>query len=160
MNGSVFDPELPVKEILARFPDVRSVLAAYGVDTCCGGEHSLRQACAERSVTLAEVVEDLESAHRVAEAQNLVPPTMSVREARSRFPATIPVLARYGLGDCGGEEGPDEPLAWFATVHRLPLEEFLRDIREAAINDAAAAPVTPAPSGATTIRQMPGIPSS
>ncbi len=148
MNSSVFDPELPVKEILARFPDVGSVLAAYGVDTCCGGEHSLRQACAERSVTLAEVVEDLESAHRVAEAQSLVPPTMSVREARRRFPATIPVLARYGLGDCGGEEGPDEPLAWFATVHRLPLEEFLRDIREAAITDAAAAPAPSRPAAA------------
>ncbi len=65
---------------------------------------------------------------------------MSVREARRRFPATIPVFTRYGLGDCGGEEGPDEPLAWFATVHRLPLEEFLRDIREAAIADASAAP--------------------
>ncbi|HLN57222.1 MAG TPA: hypothetical protein VK416_01605, partial [Thermoanaerobaculia bacterium] len=103
MNSSVFDPELPVKEILARFPDVRSVLAAYGVDIGRGGEHSLRQACAEKSVPLAEVVEDLESAHRVAEAQSLVPPTMSVREVRGRFPATIPVLARYGLGDCGGE---------------------------------------------------------
>jgi hypothetical protein len=93
-------------------------------------------------------VEDLESAHRVAEAQSLVPPTMSVREARRRFPATIPVLARYGLGDCGGEEGPDEPLAWFATVHRLPLEEFLRDIREAAISDAAAAPAPSRPAAA------------
>jgi hypothetical protein len=92
MNGPVFDPKLPVKEILA---------------------------------------------------QNLVPPTMSVREARRRFPATIPVFTRYGLGDCGGEEGPDEPLAWFATVHRLPLEEFLRDVREAAIADASAAPAPP-----------------
>ena len=148
MNSSVFDPELPVKEILARFPDVRSVLAAYGVETGPGGEHSLRQACSERSVALAEVVNDLESAHRVAEAQSLVPPTMSVREARRRFPATIPVLARYGLGDCGGEDGPDEPLAWFATVHRLPLEEFLRDIREAAVTDAAAAPAPSRPAAA------------
>ncbi len=143
MNSPVFDPKWPVKDILARFPDVRSVLAAHGVDTCCGGEHPLEQACAARSVPLAEVLFDLESAHRVAEAQNLLPPTMSVREARRRFPATIPVLTRYGLGDCGGEEGPDEPLAWFATVHRLPLEEFLSDLREAAIADAAAAPAPP-----------------
>jgi len=135
-----------VKEILARFPDVRSVLAAYGIDTCCGGEHPLEQACAAKSVPVAEVLRDLESAHRVAEAQNLVPPTMSVREARRRFPATIPVFTRYGLGNCGGDEGPEEPLAWFATVHRLPLEDFLRDVREAAIADAAAA--LPAPRAA------------
>jgi Domain of Unknown function (DUF542). len=138
-SQAVFDPKLPVKQILARFPDVRSVLAAYGIDTCCGGEHPLEQACAAKSVPVAEVLRDLESAHRVAEAQNLVPPTMSVREARRRFPATIPVFTRYGLGDCGGDEGPEEPLAWFATVHRLPLEDFLRDVREAAISDAAAA---------------------
>lgn len=138
-SQAVFDPKLPVKQILARFPDVRSVLAAYGIDTCCGGEHPLEQACAAKSVPVAEVLRDLESAHRVAEAQNLVPPTMSVREARRRFPATIPVFTRYGLGDCGGDEGPEEPLAWFATVHRLPLEDFLRDVREAAIADTAAA---------------------
>jgi uncharacterized protein involved in response to NO len=145
-SQAVFDPKLPVKQILARFPDVRSVLAAYGIDTCCGGEHPLEQACAAKSVPVAEVLRDLESAHRVAEAQNLVPPTMSVREARRRFPATIPVFTRYGLGDCGGDEGPEEPLAWFATVHRLPLEDFLRDVREAAISDAAAA--LPAPRAA------------
>ena len=57
-----------------------------------------------------------------------------------RFPATRPVLERYGLGDCGGPDGPDEPLAWFATVHRLPLDEFLRDVRAAAVTDIAAAP--------------------
>jgi uncharacterized protein involved in response to NO len=140
---AVFDPKLPVNQILARFPDVRSVLAAYGIDTCCGGEHPLEQACAAKSVPVSEVLRDLESAHRVAEAQNLVAPTMSVREARRRFPATIPVFTRYGLGDCGGDEGPEEPLAWFATVHRLPLEDFLRDVRAAAIADAAAAPAAP-----------------
>lgn len=137
-SQAVFDPKLPVNQILARFPDVRSVLAAYGIDTRCG-EHPLEQACAAKSVPVADVLRDLESAHRVAEAQNLIPPTMSVRQVRKRFPATIPVFTRYGLGDCGGDEGPEEPLAWFATVHRLPLEDFLRDVREAAITDAAAA---------------------
>jgi uncharacterized protein involved in response to NO len=148
MSSPIFDPALPVKEILTRFPHVRSALAARGIDTCCGGEHTLARACAARGAPLDEVLEDLESAHRVAESQNLVPPTMSVREARRRFPATLPVFERYGLGDCGGEEGPDEPLAWFATVHRLPLEDFLRDIRAAAITDVASAPAAPRPSAA------------
>lgn len=140
------DPGLPVKVLLERYPVARPVLASYGLETCCGGEHPLAQACAARGVPLEKVVEDLESAHRVAEAYSLVPPTMSVRETRRRFPATIPVFEKYGLGDCGGAEGPEEPVAWFATVHRLPLEEFLRDVREAAARDAAAAPRQPAPA--------------
>ncbi|HJW13931.1 MAG TPA: DUF542 domain-containing protein, partial [Thermoanaerobaculia bacterium] len=147
-DRGVFDPGLPVKVLLERYPVARPVLSSYGLDACCGGEHPLSQACAARGVALDRVLEDLESAHRVAEAYNLVPPTMSVKEVRRRFPATIPVLERYGLGDCGGEEGPDEPLAWFATVHRLPLEDFLRDVRDAAVRDAAASPRPAAPASA------------
>src|SRR6266702_1206714 len=134
-SDAIFDPKLPVKVLLERSPVVRPVLASYGLDTCCGGEHPLEDACAAKGVVLAQVLEDLESAHRDAEAYNLVPPT-------------IPVFERYGLGDCGGEDGPEEPLAWFATVHRLPLDEFLRDVRAAAVSDAAAAPRQSAPASA------------
>jgi hypothetical protein len=138
----IFDLTLPVKIMLERYPVARSVLASYGIDTCCGGEHSLEKACAAKGVALESVLEDLESAHRVAEAQSLVPPSMSIRDVRRRFPATIPVFESYGLADCGGDEGPEEPLAWFAFMHRLPLEEVLRDVRAAASRDAAAAPKT------------------
>ena len=144
MNETLFDPAVPIKSLLERFPHLRSALAAHGLDVCCGGEHPLRTACASKGLDLDEVLRDLESAHRTAEAYSLVPPTMSIREIRSRFPATIPVFERHGLSDCGGEDGPDEPVAWFATVHRLPLEDFLREIRQAASRDAAAAPAVPA----------------
>lgn len=143
---SAIDPRLPIRDLLARMPHLKSSLASRGLDACCGGEHPLEVACAAKGVPLTDVVADLESAHRAAEANAIVPPTMSIREIRRRFPATGPVFERYGLGDCGGPEGPDEPVAWFATVHRLPLEEFLRDIREAAVRDAAAAPPAPATS--------------
>src|ERR1700687_5802741 len=94
---AIFDLTLPVKIMLERYPVARSVLASYGIDTCCGGEHSLEQACAAKGVALEGVREDLESAHRVAEAQSLVPPSMSIRDVRRRFPTTIPVLESYGL---------------------------------------------------------------
>ncbi|HEY7573918.1 MAG TPA: DUF542 domain-containing protein [Thermoanaerobaculia bacterium] len=142
------DPKQPVREILDRYPHLRSALASHGLEACCGGQHSLEQTCRAKGVDLAEVFGDLQAAHAAVEAHSLVPPAMSVREVRRRFPATISVLARYGLGDCGGEEGPDEPLAWFATVHRLPLEEFLRDVRAAAAKDAAASPPPPASEAA------------
>jgi hypothetical protein len=144
MRTGAIDPGIPIRELLARMPHLSSALAARGLDTCCGGEHPLAQACAARGMPLDEVIADLESAHRATEMHSIVPPTMSIREIRRRFPATAPVFERYGLGDCGGAEGPDEPVAWFATVHRLPLEEFLSDLREAAVRDAAAAPPAPA----------------
>jgi len=142
---TAIDPEIPIRDLLARMPHLSSSLAARGLDACCGGEHSLARACEAKGISLAEVVDDLDSAHRAAEAHSIVPPTLSIREIRRRFPATGPVFEHYGLGDCGGPDGPDEPVAWFATVHRLPLEEFLRDLREAAVHDAAAAP-SPGPA--------------
>jgi hypothetical protein len=143
MNASPIDPQVPIRVLLARMPHLSSALAERGLDSCCGGEHPLAEACAARGMPLDDVVADLESAHRAAEAHSIVPPIMSVREIRRRFPATAPVFERYGLGDCGGPDGPEEPIAWFATVHRLPLDEFLRDVREAAVRDVAAAPPAP-----------------
>ena len=139
-DAARLDPRLPVRDLLARYPHLRSALAAHGLDTCCGGAHSLEDACRARGADLAEVLADLSSAHAAAESHSIVPPTMSIRELTRRFPATRPVLERYGLADCGGAEGPDEPLAWFATVHRLALDDFLRDIRAAALQDAGDAP--------------------
>ena len=151
MNDDPIDPTRPVRELLSRHPFAGPVLASHGLDTCCGGVHPLAQACGARGVPLARVLADLESARRAARPESLVAPSLSIRELRRRFPATIPVLARYGLGDCGGPDGPDEPIAWFATVHRLPLEEFLREVREAAASQPhapAAEPAAPASSRA------------
>ncbi|MGE5414583.1 MAG: DUF542 domain-containing protein, partial [Syntrophomonadaceae bacterium] len=142
----LIDPEVPVRDLLAKYPHLSSALAAHGLDTCCGGMHPLKDACAAKGVDLPEVLADLESAHAAAEAHSIVPPTTSIRELLRRFPATRPVLERYGLADCGGAEGPDEPLAWFATVHQLPLDQFLQDVRAAAVRDAAAAPPAAAPA--------------
>ena len=140
------DPSTPVRDLLQGHPHLSSVLAAHGLDACCGGLHPLKDACAAKGLDLAEVLADLESAHAAAQAHAIVPPTTSVREVLRRFPATRPVLERWGLADCGGAEGPDEPLAWFATVHRLPLDEFLREVRAAAVRDVPTAPAAAAPS--------------
>nr|MDQ5871435.1 DUF542 domain-containing protein [Acidobacteriota bacterium] len=91
MSGSI-DPRLSIRDLLARMPHLKSSLAAHGLDTCCGGEHPLADACAARGVSLPEVLADLESAHHAAQAHAIVPPTMSIREIRRRFPATAPVF--------------------------------------------------------------------
>jgi hypothetical protein len=138
MSLPFLDSKTPIREILEKYPHLSSALAAHGVDTCCGGVHPLEHACAAKGVPLETVLRDLESAHRAAESHSIVPPTMSVRDVRRRFPSTIPVFEKFGLGDCGGDDGPDEPVAWFATVHRIPLDEFLAAVRAAAVRDVAA----------------------
>jgi uncharacterized protein involved in response to NO len=145
MSGSPrFDPRLPVRDLLAANPHLASALASHGLDSCCGGMHPLDEACAAKGLDLRDVMDDLESADAAAASHSIVQPTATVREILRRFPSTRPVLERYGLSDCGGAEGPDEPIAWFATVHRLPVEDLLRDVRQAAVRDAAAAPLSPA----------------
>jgi iron-sulfur cluster repair protein YtfE (RIC family) len=49
----VFDPKVPVRALLDRFHVARPVLASYGIDTCCGGEDPLEQACAARAMANA-----------------------------------------------------------------------------------------------------------
>ena len=51
MNDTArFDPNLPVRDLLARYPQLSSALAAHGLDSCCGGEHPLEDACAAKGV--------------------------------------------------------------------------------------------------------------
>ena len=70
-STSTFDPALPVKVLLERFPQIQPVLAARGLDTCCGGEHPLVQACAAKGVPLEKVLRECERAR-------LTPPALAV----------------------------------------------------------------------------------
>ncbi|HET7452347.1 MAG TPA: DUF542 domain-containing protein [Thermoanaerobaculia bacterium] len=144
----MIDPNLPVRDLLERRPEIRPVLAAFDIDTCCGGRHPLAEACRARGVPLDDVLAEID--HTVAPAPDepgtdLVVPAMSIREIVRRFPSTAAVLETHGLGDCGGAEGPEEPLGWFATVHRIPLDSLMRDVRAAAVRDAGNRPAVSAP---------------
>jgi hypothetical protein len=54
-------------------------------------------------------------------------------------PQVRPVLDRYGLRGCGGEQGPAESLEFFARAHEVPLPALLEELRA-----AGAAPPQPA----------------
>ncbi|MFS8085175.1 MAG: DUF1858 domain-containing protein [Acidobacteriota bacterium] len=74
---------------------------------------------------------------------------MFIPDIVARYPATRAVLDRYGLKGCGGPQGPQEPVAWFARLHCVPADEILREL-----NEAAAQPAEPdifKPSIADTI---------
>ena len=57
----------------------------------------------------------------------------------ARYPSTRAVFDRYGLRGCGGEFGPREQIGWFARLHGVPINELLRELRDAATQSSAPA---------------------
>jgi len=68
---------------------------------------------------------------------------MSVREINRRFPACRVVFARYGMGGCGGDQGPDEPLDFFARAHQVDLDTLVQELEQAS-EEALADTISPA----------------
>jgi hypothetical protein len=70
----------------------------------------------------------------------------SLRDILKAHPQARPVLAKYGLLECGGAEGPDEPLGWFARVHRVELDVLTAELDSAIaageVADSESAPAT------------------
>jgi len=53
----------------------------------------------------------------------------SVAEIVALCPGARRIFDEHGLKGCGGENGPSEPLAFFAAVHQANLDELLREIK-------------------------------
>lgn len=163
-TGVSIDPSLPVIEILRLYPQARSILARHGLDTCCGGTHPLRMAAAAHKIALEPILEEIERSIETAAdhagertearidqpaspssasvSSNPIAAEMSVREIMARWPRTALVFARHGLMGCGGAEGPDEPVGWFAKVHDVEVGRLLAELNDAA--KGAKMPMSPA----------------
>jgi iron-sulfur cluster repair protein YtfE (RIC family) len=67
------DPSLSVNEILRRWPASIGPLNAFGIDCCCGGDASLRDAAADADVSLEDLLDALTlyavTAHAVTAAR-------------------------------------------------------------------------------------------
>jgi hypothetical protein len=59
---------------------------------------------------------------------NQITANTSVAEIVKLCPGARRIFDEHGLKGCGGEHGPSEPLAFFATVHQADLDELLREI--------------------------------
>lgn len=70
---------------------------------------------------------------------------MSLRDILAAYPQTRGVMAKYGLMECGGAAGPDEPLGWFARVHQVDAGQLKQELRDAiaagAITTSRAEPI-------------------
>ncbi len=56
----VITSETPVRDIAVEYPAAIPVLESFGIDYCCGGKHTLAEACTRNKVNLAPVLEELE----------------------------------------------------------------------------------------------------
>lgn len=61
-NAIQIDSSLSVNEILLHFPASLSVLAAHGIDTCCGGGLPLARAAADVGSDPAQVAREIANA--------------------------------------------------------------------------------------------------
>lgn len=55
-------------------------------------------------------------------------PGSSVRDILTRYPSAEAIFERHGLLGCGGPNGPREPVAFFARVHRVDPEVLLAEL--------------------------------
>jgi iron-sulfur cluster repair protein YtfE (RIC family) len=65
---AALDAALTVNEVLARWPAAIAPLNALGVDCCCGGGASLREAAADAGVPLDDLLDAL-TLHAVPRAE-------------------------------------------------------------------------------------------
>jgi iron-sulfur cluster repair protein YtfE (RIC family) len=55
-------PDLAVNELVLQRPDALPVLAAAGIDACCGGEQALALAAAHAGLTFEQLLARIEAA--------------------------------------------------------------------------------------------------
>jgi len=54
-NGPVIDPERPLAEIVEGTPAFAQAFEELGIDYCCGGDASLREACEQKGLEVSDV---------------------------------------------------------------------------------------------------------
>ena len=60
MNDTILDAEWSVNETIRRFPATVTVFNEFGVDACCGGAATLREAALEAGIPLGQLLAALE----------------------------------------------------------------------------------------------------
>jgi hypothetical protein len=61
---------------------------------------------------------------------NKITGEMSVAEAVRVVPNSREVFDRHGLKGCGGEQGPSEPISFFAAVHQIDVDQLLLELNQ------------------------------
>lgn len=67
-----------------------------------------------------------------------IDPEMMLPDLLRRYPSCRTIFDRYGLSGCGGPQGPEESVAFFARAHQVPKERLLAELEVAARCDEAS----------------------
>ena len=59
--------EKTVRELAQEFPSAARVFEKFGIDYCCGGKRSLKEACSAANLSVDEVLDSLEAAELAAQ---------------------------------------------------------------------------------------------
>jgi regulator of cell morphogenesis and NO signaling len=62
MSNPTLSPDRTLNELVALEPRLLLVLNAHGLDTCCGGAHTLREAARRHDLDLAALLAALDAA--------------------------------------------------------------------------------------------------
>jgi regulator of cell morphogenesis and NO signaling len=61
MSASTLSPDISVNEAIRLVPETVAVFNRYGIDACCGGAASIRDAALRDGAPLDELMDDLAS---------------------------------------------------------------------------------------------------
>lgn len=128
-------PETTVAEVFERSPEAGAALRSRGIDSCCSGALTLRQAAEARGIGLDELMAAIGGSSGDADRKRPVPPRVqgsdSIRRILAQYPQTSAVFETFGLMGCGGTGGPDERIDFFARMHRVDAERLIADLNDA-----------------------------
>jgi regulator of cell morphogenesis and NO signaling len=119
-----FNDETQVKEIALADPAAKQVLEDAGVDYCCGGSQSLREACFAAKVPTEEILLRLEENKKLATAagkdwatEPLATLTSHIRETHHRYVRESLPRIRKLLGKVNEKHGANHPeIAEIGTI--------------------------------------------
>ncbi|MBI3820672.1 MAG: DUF1858 domain-containing protein [Planctomycetes bacterium] len=66
--------------------------------------------------------------------------TQTIPEVLQQYPQVRSVFDRYGLKGCGGPNGPQETLEFFAIVHKVSLKQLFAELESASTSKTKAEP--------------------
>jgi regulator of cell morphogenesis and NO signaling len=125
--------ELSLAELVVEEPSRSRVFERYGLDYCCGGGHTLEEACQKRGVAIDEVVAALQVTHPSPEADwasasvdELIDHIVDVHHARLKeeLPRLSQLLANTARAHGGQDARLIEVSATFETL-RSELESHM-----------------------------------
>jgi len=70
-------------------------------------------------------------------AEKKINEKMTVREVCTKWPQAKNVFQKHGLMECGGPQGPVEPIDFFARAHKVNLEKLLGELNDSAKSTAS-----------------------